>query len=391
MKFGSSSSRTRRSGTLRAASSKRASGASAWWRPSRQWATRRMRAELAAAVSPQPHPRELDMLLSTGEHVAVVLVAMAVRPRPRGRLPSQARRRGSSPTRCTRGEDPRGPLRCVWSRHSIGDRSSSSPASRASHGTRWTATLGHGGTDATAVALAAALGASCEIYSDVPGVFAANPRLVPEARKLDVVSYEEMLEMAASGAKVLMLRAVGLARKPRCPSACPLHVLERIGHLGRGGRRMEQPIVSAVFRRGRGPVRPLRGLPDRPGVAATIFEAVAAEHVGVDLSSRASGTSRRSSRSRYRRRTSRRRGGRSTKPSSRSDPSKSTRSRTSGRSLSSAPACGRTGSRGKDVPHARGTGDQRRLISTSPIKVVPDHGERRRACGSRAPRRVSTR
>ena len=106
-------------------------------------------------------------------------------------------------------------------------------------------TLGRGGTDATAVALAAALGGACEIYSDVPGVFTADPRIVPDARKLAVVSYDEMLEMAASGAKVLMLRSVELARNHGVRDPRTIDVLGRGGNLGAGGaewsRRSSRP------------------------------------------------------------------------------------------------------------------------------------------------------
>ena len=97
-------------------------------------------------------------------------------------------------------------------------------------------TLGRGGTDATAVALASALDATCEIYSDVPGVFTADPRIVPDARKLDIVSYEEMLEMAASGAKVLMLRAVEIARGARRSDPRALRRSPTSRDTGRGGR-----------------------------------------------------------------------------------------------------------------------------------------------------------
>jgi len=143
-------------------------------------------------------------------------------------------------------------------------------------------TLGRGGTDATAVALAAALGASCEIYSDVPGVFTADPRIVPEARKLDRVSYEEMLEMAASGAKVLMLRAVELARGQGVRIHARSTFSNEPGTWIEDGAALEQPVVSAVTHSENEVVFDLGGLPDQPGTAAAIFDAVAAEHVNVD-------------------------------------------------------------------------------------------------------------
>jgi aspartate kinase len=143
-------------------------------------------------------------------------------------------------------------------------------------------TLGRGGTDATAVALAAALGASCEIYSDVPGVFTADPRIVPEARKLGKVSYEEMLEMAASGAKVLMLRAVELARGQGVRIHARSTFSKEPGTWIESAEGLEQPIVSAVTHAEDEVVFSLRGVPDRPGSAAAIFDAIASEHVNVD-------------------------------------------------------------------------------------------------------------
>ncbi len=143
-------------------------------------------------------------------------------------------------------------------------------------------TLGRGGTDATAVALAAALGASCEIYSDVPGVFSADPRIVPDARKLDVVSYEEMLEMSSSGAKVLMLRAVELARAQSVPIHARSTFSDEPGTRIEDVAGLEQPIVSAVTHSEDEMLFVLRGIPDRPGSVAAILDAVAAEHVNVD-------------------------------------------------------------------------------------------------------------
>src|SRR5581483_3782147 len=143
-------------------------------------------------------------------------------------------------------------------------------------------TLGRGGSDATAVALAAALGAACEIYSDVPGVFTADPRIVPEARKLPVVSYEEMLEMSASGAKVLMLRSVELARNHGVRIHARSTFSDEPGTWIQENEGMEQPIVSAVTHSESEVVFTVTGIPDRPGAAATVFDAVAAEHVNVD-------------------------------------------------------------------------------------------------------------
>jgi aspartate kinase len=239
--------------------------------------------ELAGRVSPQPHPRELDMLLSTGERIACALVAMAVHDLGHEAVSftgsqagiitdpvhTKAKIREITPVRVVEALD-RGRIVLVAGFQGF------------SRDTMDVTTLGRGGTDATAVALAAALGASCEIYSDVPGVFTADPRIVPEARKLDVVSYEEMLEMAASGAKVLMLRAVELARNHDVPVHARSTFSKESGTWVEEAEGMEQPIVSAVTHAEDEVLFDLRGLPDRPGVAATIFEAVAAEHVNVD-------------------------------------------------------------------------------------------------------------
>ncbi len=239
--------------------------------------------ELAGRVSPQPHPRELDMLLSTGERIACALVAMAVQDLGHEAVSftgsqagiitdpvhTKAKIREITPVRVVEALD-RGRIVLVAGFQGF------------SRDTMDVTTLGRGGTDATAVALAAALGASCEIYSDVAGVFTADPRIVPEARKLDIVSYEEMLEMAASGAKVLMLRAVELARNHDVPVHARSTFSDEPGTWVEEAEGMEQPIVSAVTHAENEVLFDLRGLPDRPGVAATIFEAVAAEHVNVD-------------------------------------------------------------------------------------------------------------
>ncbi|HSF60570.1 MAG TPA: aspartate kinase [Gaiellaceae bacterium] len=238
---------------------------------------------LAGRVSPQPHPRELDMLLSTGERIACALVAMAVHDLGHEAVSftgsqagiitdpvhTKAKIREITPIRVVEALD-RGRIVLVAGFQGF------------SRDTMDVTTLGRGGTDATAVALAAALGASCEIYSDVPGVFTADPRIVPEARKLDVVSYEEMLEMSSSGAKVLMLRAVELARNHDVPIHARSTFSDEQGTWVEEAEGMEQPIVSAVTHAEDEVLFDLRGLPDRPGVAATIFEAVAAEHVNVD-------------------------------------------------------------------------------------------------------------
>jgi aspartate kinase len=239
--------------------------------------------ELAHKVSPQPHPRELDMLLSTGERIACALVAMAVHDLGYEAVSftgsqagiitdpvhTKAKIREITPVRVLEALD-KGRIVLVAGYQGF------------SRDTMDVTTLGRGGTDATAVALAAALGASCEIYSDVAGVFTADPRIVPDARKLERVSYEEMLEMSASGAKVLMLRAVEIARNQDVRIHSRSTFSDESGTWVDSAEGLEQAIVSAVTHSKDEVLFDLRGVPDRPGSAAAIFEAVAAEHVNVD-------------------------------------------------------------------------------------------------------------
>jgi aspartate kinase len=223
------------------------------------------------------------MLLSTGERIACALVAMAVNDLGHEAVSftgsqagiitdpvhTKAKIREITPVRVVEALD-QGRIVLVAGYQGF------------SRDTMDVTTLGRGGTDATAVALAAALGASCEIYSDVLGVFTADPRIVPGARKLDRVSYEEMLEMASSGAKVLMLRAVELARGQRVPIHARSTFSREDGTWIEDGEGLEQSVVSAVTHSEDEVVFDLAGLPDRPGTAAAIFDAVAAEHVNVD-------------------------------------------------------------------------------------------------------------
>jgi aspartate kinase len=239
--------------------------------------------ELAGRVSAQPHPRELDMLLSTGERIACALVAMAVHDLGHEAVSFTGSQAGiiTDPVHTKAKIREITPVRVVeaLNRGSIVLVAGFQGFSR---DTMDVTTLGRGGTDATAVALAAALGATCEIYSDVAGVFTADPRIVPDARKLSVVSYEEMLEMAASGAKVLMLRAVELARAQGVPIHARSTFSDEAGTWIQEVEGMEQPIISAVTHSEDEVLFDLRGIPDRPGSAAAIFDAVAAEHVNVD-------------------------------------------------------------------------------------------------------------
>ena len=239
--------------------------------------------ELAHRVSPSPAPRELDMLLSTGERTACALVAMAVHDLGHEAVSftgsqagiltdsayTKAKIREITPVRVLQALDA-GRIVLVAGFQGF------------SRETMDVTTLGRGGTDATAVALAAALGASCEIYSDVPGVFSADPRVVSDARQLDAVSYEEMLEMAASGAKVLMLRAVEIARSHGIRIHARSTFSDEPGTWIQEVESMEEAIVSAVTHSADEVVFTLSGIPDRPGSASVVFDAVATEHVNVD-------------------------------------------------------------------------------------------------------------
>ena len=238
---------------------------------------------LAHDVSPAPNVRELDMLLSTGERIACALVAMAIHDLGHEAVSLTGSQAGiltdSSHTKAKIREIRADRIEAALADGKIVLVAGFQGFSRE---TMDVTTLGRGGTDATAVALAAALGATCEIYSDVPGVFTADPRIVPDARKLPVISYDEMLEMSASGAKVLMLRSVELARSHGVRVHARSTFSDEPGTWIQENAGMEQPIVSAVTHNESEVVFTLTGIPDRPGAAATVFDAAAAAHVNVD-------------------------------------------------------------------------------------------------------------
>ena len=238
--------------------------------------------DLANAVSSAPNPREMDMLLSTGERISCALVAMAIDDLGHEAVSltgsqagietdashTKAKIQSINPYRVLAALDA-GKIVLVAGFQGV------------SAATKDVTTLGRGGTDATAVALAAALGAACEINSDVPGVFTSDPRIVAEARKIARLSYEEMLEMSASGAEVLMLRSVEIARNHGVRIHARSTFSDEQGTwIGEDG--MENAIISAVTHNEKEVVFTLTGIPDRPGAAATVFDAVAAEHVNVD-------------------------------------------------------------------------------------------------------------
>lgn len=238
---------------------------------------------LAHEVSETPAPRELDMLLSTGERIACALVAMAIDDLGEEAVSFTGSQAGiltdSAHTKAKIQSIKGDRVRAALDEDRIVLVAGFQGFSRE---TMDVTTLGRGGTDATAVALAAALDAACEIYSDVPGVFTADPRIVPEARKIPRISYEEMLEMASSGAKVLMLRSVELARNHGVRIHARSTFSDEQGTWVEEGAGMEQPMVTAVTHSESDVVFTLTDLPDRPGVAAAVFDAVAEAHVNVD-------------------------------------------------------------------------------------------------------------
>ena len=245
--------------------------------------------DLAEQITPIPQGRELDMLLTAGERISMALLAMAINNlghealsftgSQAGVITTSAHGRARiidvTPGRIKEALDS-GAIAIVAGFQGI------------SQDTKDVTTLGRGGSDTTAVALAAALDADvCEIYTDVDGVFSADPRVVPTARKLKTVTYEEMLELAASGAKVLHLRCVEYARRYNLP----IHVRSSFS-TNEGtwvvkdhpeGGNMEQAIISGIAHDKTEAKITIVGVPDRTGVAARIFQAIADADINIDM------------------------------------------------------------------------------------------------------------
>jgi aspartate kinase len=239
---------------------------------------------LAAAVSPIPPARELDMLLTAGERISMALTAMAIQARGVGAVSFTGSQAGiltdSSHGSAKITEITGGRVREAIDEGKVvivAGFQGVDPQSKE------VTTLGRGGSDATAVALAAALRADvCEIYTDVDGVYTADPRIVADARKLDEISFEEMLELSAAGAGVLMSRSVEFGRRFNIP----IHV--RSSFKSDEGtwvkeETMEQAIISGVAHDTSEAKLTVRGVPDRPGVAARLFEPLALEGVNIDM------------------------------------------------------------------------------------------------------------
>ena len=245
--------------------------------------------DLANQVSPMPNGRELDMLLTAGERISMALLAMAI-----SNLGLEARSfTGSQAGIITTSTHGRARVIDVTPgriQEALAEGAIAIVAGfqGVAQDTKDITTLGRGGSDTTAVALAAALDADvCEIYTDVDGVFSADPRIVPTARKLKSVTYEEMLELAASGAKVLHLRCVEYARRFNLP----IHVRSSFSNLEGTwvvkdqpeGGSMEQAIISGIAHDKSEAKITIVGVPDRAGVAARIFQAIADADVNIDM------------------------------------------------------------------------------------------------------------
>jgi aspartate kinase len=244
--------------------------------------------DLASQVAPLPPGRELDMLLTAGERISMALLAMAIHSlglEARSFTGSQAGVLTTSshgkakiidvtPGRISKALD-EGSIAIVAGFQGV------------SQDTKDITTLGRGGSDTTAVALAAALHADvCEIYTDVDGIYSADPRIVPTAARLDRITYEEMLEMAACGAKVLHLRSVEYARRYGIPIHVRSSYSDKPGTLVSGSMKelpVEQAIISGVAHDRSEAKITVVGVPDEPGEAAAIFQTIADAEINIDM------------------------------------------------------------------------------------------------------------
>ncbi|WP_039821666.1 aspartate kinase [Nocardia testacea] len=244
--------------------------------------------DLAEQVSPAPPAREMDMLLTSGERISNALVAMAIHS-----LGAEARSfTGSQAGVITTSVHGKAKIIDVTPgrlREALDEGTIVLVAGfqGVSQDSKDVTTLGRGGSDTTAVALAAALEADvCEIYTDVDGVFTADPRIVSDAQKLEQVSYEEMLEMAACGSKVLMLRCVEYARRYNVPVHVRSSYTDKQGTYVYGSMEdipLEQAILTGVAHDRSEAKVTVVGLPDEPGYAAKVFRYVAEAEINIDM------------------------------------------------------------------------------------------------------------
>ena len=240
--------------------------------------------ELAHEITAEPSPRELDFLLSTGEIVSCTLLAMALRELGAKAISLSGAQAGIQ----TDASHSRARIEQVETRRVLGELEKGNIVIVAGFQGMTTdmetTTLGRGGSDTTAVALAAALGAErCEIYTDVPGVFTADPRVVPNARKLVDLSFEEMLELASYGAGVLHPRSVELGAFYGIPILVASSFSSEQGTLIHGGEPMEsRNRLSGIAHDLDIAKITVMGIPDRPGIAASLFEPLARAGISVD-------------------------------------------------------------------------------------------------------------
>jgi len=241
---------------------------------------------LAHEISPRPHPREYDMLISVGERISNALCAMAVHDLGQEAISLTGSQAGIV-TDTVHGKAKIAEVRATRINEALdaGRIALVAGFQGVSADSHDVTTLGRGGSDLTAVALAAALGGACEIFTDVEGVFTADPRIVPNALKLRTVSYEEMLEMAATGARVMMARSVEIARR----YGVPLHVRPSFSDsegtwiAEEGELMLERAIVSGVTHDVSEAKATIVAVPDTPGIAARVFRALADSGVNIDM------------------------------------------------------------------------------------------------------------
>jgi len=237
---------------------------------------------LAGEVSSRPHPREMDMLLSTGERISAALCAMAIEDLGH-RAVSLTGSQAGIVTDTAHTNAKIVDIRPKRIREALDEGRIVLVAGFQGVSTAYdVTTLGRGASDLTAVALAGALDGDCEIYTDVEGVFTADPRIVAAARKLSRVSPLEMLEMSGSGARVLQLRSVEFARNHGVPVHVRSTFSDAEGTWIREDPSMEDAIISGITHTTDEAYVTLTDVPDKPGTAASIFNAVAAAHINVD-------------------------------------------------------------------------------------------------------------
>ncbi|NTU89663.1 MAG: aspartate kinase, partial [Actinobacteria bacterium] len=240
---------------------------------------------LAKAVNDNPPAREMDMLLSTGEQVSMSILAMAIAAKGADAVSFTGAQVGMITdgvhTKAKIREVKAERIRRALSKGKIVVVAGFQGVTRDGDIT----TLGRGGSDTTAVALAAGINADvCEIYTDVSGVYSADPRMVPRARKLDFISYEEMLELSASGAGVLQMRSVEFARNYKVPIHCRSTFTNDPGTIIKeADEEMESAVISGIAHDSSEAKITIRGVPDRVGIAAQVFAAMAEKNINVDM------------------------------------------------------------------------------------------------------------